>query len=108
MPLVLAASFDDHTREQIEAHVAEVHVRRMAAAIEYHQGKENKLQYESDKIQKRMAQKYVMLQKELIALEKAEIKVQDRLAELTHLYNELGLTNDMIELHQTPAEKEDD
>jgi uncharacterized protein involved in exopolysaccharide biosynthesis len=108
MALILAPSFDDHTREQIENHIAEVHVRRMAAAIEYHQGKETKLQYESDKIQARIARQYELLRKELDALEKAENKVQDRLAGLIHLQNELGLTHDMIELHQTPGEKEDD
>lgn len=106
MPLILAPSFDEHTREQVEAHVAEVQARRMLAAIEYHQGKETKLQHESDKIQARIARQYELLKKELDALDKAENKVQDRLAGLTHLLNELGLTHDMIELHQTPAEEE--
>lgn len=108
MPLVLAPSFDDHTREQIEMHVAQVQARRMVAAIEYHTGKDAKLSHESAKLDRRLEHKYMMLGKEIVALEKAENKVLDRLAELEHLKNELGLVNDMRELHQVPTEKEDD
>ncbi len=39
MPLVLAPSFDDHTREEVEAHLEQVRLRRLAGAMEYHQSK---------------------------------------------------------------------
>ncbi|ERR1044071_3906472 len=96
MPLVLAPSFDDHTREQIELHVAEVQVRRLEAAVIYHQGVNAKLNFESDKIQAKIARQYELLNKELVALEKAELKVQDRLATMQHLQNELGLVVDLL------------
>lgn len=108
MPLVLAPSFDDHTREQIEVHIAQVQARRMAAAVEYHTGKDAKLAHESDRIQKRIAQKYDMMQKELLALDKAMEKVENRLAELTHLQNELGLVAEMREMHALDPEDETD
>lgn len=108
MTLVLAPSFDEHTREQIEAHVADVQARRMLAAMEFHAGKNAKLQHESDKIQKRVARQYELLGKEIDALEKAENKVTDRLAGLEHLKNELGLVMDMIELHPVETEAEEE
>lgn len=104
MALVLAPSFDDHTREQIEVHIAQVQARRMAAAVEYHTGKDAKLAHESDKVQRRIAQKYEMMHKELLALDKAMEKVENRLAELTHLQNELGLISDMREEHALDPE----
>lgn len=107
MPLVLAPSFDEQTREQIEAHIAEVQARRMLAAMEYHTGRNAKLSHESDKIQARVAKQYALLGKELDALEKAELKVIDRLAGLEHLKNELGLTMDLLELHPVETETEE-
>lgn len=107
MPLVLAPSYDDHTREQIEAHLEQVRARRMVAAIDYHNGINEKLTHESDKIQRRIAKEYEMLGKELENLEKYECKVQDRLTKLETMRQELGLTVDMIELHQVPTEMED-
>jgi hypothetical protein len=105
--LVLTPSFDENTREQIELHIAEVQVRRLAAAMVFHSGQNAKLHFESDKIQSRIARQYEMLGKELAALEKAELKVQDRLANLQHLSNELGLVVDLLELHPVPTETED-
>lgn len=107
MPLILAPSFDEHTREQIETHLRDVQARRMLAAMEYHAGKNAKLSHESDKIQQRVARQYEMLRKEINALEKAEYKVTDRLAGIEHLKNELGLITDMIELHPVETESED-
>lgn len=107
MPLVLAPSFDEHTREQVEAHVAAVQARRMLAAMEYHTGKNAKLTHESDKIRLRVEKQYDMLRREIEALEKAENKVNDRLAGLEHLMNELGLITDLIELHPVETETEE-
>jgi chaperonin cofactor prefoldin len=107
MPLVLSPSFDEQTRDQIELHIADVQCRRLSAAIVYHQGANAKLNFESDKLRSRIAKQYELLKKELDVLEKAERKVQDRLANMQHLSNELGLVVDMIELHPVPSETED-
>jgi len=107
MPLVLAPSFDDHTREQIETHIAEVQARRMSAAVEYHTGKDAKLAHESSKIQQRIARQYDMLGKELEQLDKVMEKVENRLAGLTHLKNELGMVEEMREMHVLDEEEEE-
>lgn len=106
MSLVLAASYDDHTREEIEAHLVQVRARRMVAAIEYANGVNEKLTHESDKIQRRMAKEYEMLGKELVNLEKIEDKVQERLIKLDTLRQELGLVTEMREL-QTPTTEQE-
>lgn len=103
MPLELAPSYDDHTREQIENHLSAVRARRMVAAIEYQQGVQEDLRHESDKIQAKMAKQYGYLIKELEKLEIAELKVQDRLTTLEALRQELGLTTDMMGVLATPA-----
>lgn len=95
MPLVLAPSYDEHTREQIEAHVSAVQARRMVAAIDYHNGVKAKLAHESEKIQQRVARQYEMLGKELERLEAAENKVLARLETLEALRQEIGLIEDM-------------
>jgi hypothetical protein len=95
MPLVLAESYDDKTREQIEGHVAAVQARRMVAAMEYHAGVRQKLNHESDKVRRKMERQYEMLGKELERLEAAEIKVLDRIETLEALKQELGLITDM-------------
>lgn len=100
MPLVLAPSYDDHTREQIEAHLEQVRARRMVAAIEYHNGVNTKLSHESEAIQRKMAKEYEMLGKELENLEKYECKVFDRMTKLDSLRQELGMTTEMLGLHQ--------
>lgn len=107
MPLVLAPSFDDHTREQIELHIAAVQARRMSAAVTYHTGKDAKLAHESDKIQAKIARQYEMLGKELEQMDKVIEKVENRLAGLTHLQNELGMVQEMRELHVLDPEEED-
>jgi len=107
MSLSLPPSYDAHTREQIEQHVAAVQARRMVAAIEHHAGTQAKLVHESDKIQLRIAKQYDMLGKELERLEVAESKVLARLETLEILKQEVGLITDMIEIHSVPTEKED-
>lgn len=107
MPLILSPSFDDHTREQIETHIAEVQARRMSAAVQYHTGKDAKLAHESDKIQNRIARQYDMLGKELEQMDRIIEKVENRLAGLTHLTNELGMVSDLRETHVLDTEEED-
>lgn len=96
MPLVLASSFDEHTREQIEAHVSAVQARRMIAAIEHYQGVQRKLTQESNKVQLKMSRNYEMLGKELERLEKAENAVLARLETLEALRQQVELIDDMM------------
>lgn len=107
MPLVLAPSYDDHTREQVEDFLAAVRARRMVSAIEHYQGVHLKLTHESDKIQQRMARELEKLGKRIAKLEEAEEKVQESITVLESLRQELGLTVDMIELHTPKTEMED-
>lgn len=107
MPLILAASYDDRTREEIENHLSSVRARRMVASIEYHKGVTEKLSHESDKIQARIARQYEMLGKDIANLEKYEQKMLDRLTTIEALRQELGLTTDLIEIHGSPTEQEE-
>lgn len=106
MPLILAPSFDEHTREQIEQHIDLVRTRRMEAAVTYHTGINAKLSYESDKIQRRVEQKYEMLLKEIGQLDRIIEKVENRLAEIEHFKNELGLLTDLKTEHAVDTEDE--
>lgn len=106
MPLVLAPSYDDHTREQVENHLQAVRARRMVASIEHYQGVHTKLTHESDKIQYKMAKELERLKKRLDKLEEAEGKVNESVTSLEALKQELGLTTDLIELHTPKAEQE--
>jgi adenine specific DNA methylase Mod len=100
MPLILSPSFDEQTREQIESYISAVQARRMFAAIEYHQGKAEKLDSEAGKLEARIARQYDMLKKEIDRMEKAEQAVTDRLQNILNIRNELGLVVDMRELHE--------
>lgn len=91
MPLILANSFDEHSRAEIEAHLEEVRARRLVAAVEYQEGMKNKFLQEADKIRRRMQAEYKMLGKELARLEKAEDVVNKRLSRLNMLLSEHGL-----------------
>lgn len=95
MPLILTPSFDEHTRQQIEAHLEEVRARRLVAALEFEEGRKGKIAKQADKVARQMQAQYKMLKKELIRLEGAETKVQERLTKLTHLLNEHGLLEDL-------------
>lgn len=107
MPLVLTPSYDERTKDQIEDHIAAVRARRMVHVVEYQMGVQTKLEHESDKIQARIAREYEKLKKRLEKQEEAEDKVIESITVLEALRQELGLTVDMIELHQVPTERED-
>jgi Pyruvate/2-oxoacid:ferredoxin oxidoreductase gamma subunit len=94
--LILAPSFDEHTRAEIEQHLEVVRQRRMLAAFSYAQGVNAKLEHESERIQKRMASHYDMLAKEIERLDKAHAAVEKRLETLTAMQQELGLTQSLF------------
>lgn len=96
MPLVLQPSLDEHSRQEIEDHVAAVQARRMVAAIEYHKGITDKIDAESDKIFRKLKQQYEMLGKELERLDKADEAIQKRMQAIAILQQEAGVLSDML------------
>ncbi len=108
MPLVLAPSFDEHTREQIEAHIAEVQARRMVAAVEYHHGQRDKLVKETDKISARISRYYELLGKEIVQMDRLIEKIEERMQMLTALNNNRALVGDMIAAHIISDENEEE
>lgn len=98
MPLVLAPSFDDHTREQVEQHLEIVRIRRLAAAMEYQQAKQTKLEAEGNSIANKLERNWEQLGKTLARLDRELEKAEEYVAKCTMLKTELGLVQDRIEL----------
>ena len=98
MPLILSPSFNDKTRAEIEAHLETVRAKRMQLAVQYHEGRQAKLNHEADVLQKRFTRQYDMLEKNILALDKALEIAEDRLAKCIALHSELGLVTDLIEV----------
>lgn len=94
--LILQPTIRDCTREQVEAHIEQVRNRRMLAAIEFHNTKNMKLSQAGGKIQDRLDKQLDMLEKEIGNLERAEIKVTDRLNTIEALKQELGVIAEQI------------
>jgi cell shape-determining protein MreC len=91
MALVLQPSLDEHTREEIEAHVQVVQARRMVAAIEYMQGVAERIEDSTNKLSGQLSQHYTQLNKEIQRLDRALAAVESRLvkiAEVQHEYHQ--------------------
>lgn len=97
MPLVLAPSFNSATREEVEEHLEWVRDVRLAAAIEFQQGREAKLEKEGNLAAHRLASMYSQLGKALSRLDREILKVEDYLAKCEMLSDELSLVKDRIE-----------
>jgi molybdenum-dependent DNA-binding transcriptional regulator ModE len=98
MPLVLAPSFDDHTREQVEAHLEIVRLRRIAGALEYAQGKMLKLESEDNLLGNKLIRNYDQLGKTLQRLDRELEKVEQYLNACQMIRDEMDLVHDRIEL----------
>lgn len=98
MPLVLAPSFDDHTREQIEAFIDQVRIRRIAGAIEYQQSKMHKLDSENSSLEAKLIRNWEQLGKALDRLEVDIVKVETYLGTCQMLRQEIDLVSERIEL----------
>lgn len=98
MPLILAPSFDDHTRAEVEAHLEIVRARRIAAALEYQQSRIQKLTGEQDTLSQKLERNYDQLGKCLERLDRELLKAEDYLNKCTMLKSELGLVHDRIKL----------
>jgi hypothetical protein len=98
MPLVLAPSFDDHTREEVEAHLETVRLRRLAGAMEYHQSKLMRLEREQGSLSNKLARQYDQLGKAILRIDNDILKVEEYLNNCQMLRTELSLTVDRIAL----------
>jgi|SRR3954465_15514047 hypothetical protein len=98
MALVLAPSFDDKTREEVEAHLEQVRLRRIAGAMEYQQSKMLKLEREESTLHSKLARNYDQLGKALLRIDKDIEKVEQYLNACHMIQTELGLTIDRIAL----------
>jgi precorrin-2 methylase len=98
MPLVLAPSFDDHTREAVEAHLEQVRLRRIAGALEYQQGKMLKLEKYDNVVTVKLARNYEQLGKCLARLDRELEKVEGYVRQCQMLMTEVDLTHERIAL----------
>ena len=98
MPLILAPSFDDHTREEVEAHLEVVRARRIAAALEYTQSRLIRLEEEDNALGNRLMRNYEQLGKALTRLDREIEKIELYLRNCEMLKSEMDLNHDRIEL----------
>lgn len=98
MPLVLAPSFDDQTRDAVEAHLVLIRGRRIAGAMQFQRGRLDKLDKEGGTIEAKLARAYDQLGKALMRLDNEMDKVNGYLNNCQILKNELDLVHDRIEL----------
>ena|SRR5579864_8417058 len=98
MPLVLAPSFDDHTREQVEAHLDQVRIRRLAGALEYQQSKMLRLEKDNNTVTNKLIRNYEQLGKALTRLDRELEKIEAYLNACQMLRTEADLTVDRIAL----------
>ena len=98
MPLVLAPSFDDQTRDSVEQHLEIIRGRRIAGALEFQRSKLTKLEREGTTIEAQLGRAYDRLGKALAKLDEDMAKVDGYLNTCQILKNELGLVQDRVEL----------
>jgi hypothetical protein len=95
---VLAPSFDDKTREEVEAHLDQVRTRRLAGAMEYMQSKMLKLEKENGSLTNKLARNYDQLGKALLRIDNDILKVEEYLNNCQMLRTELDMNVDRIAL----------
>ena len=98
MPLVLAPSFDDHTREAVEAHLEMVRLRRIAGAMEYQQSKMLRLEKDNDSVTNKLMRNYELLGKALARIDRDLERVETLLQSCQMLRSEADLLVDRIDL----------
>lgn len=98
MPLVLAPSFDDNTRAQVEAHLEQVRLRRIAGVLEYQQGKMLRLEKDGNDVANKLIRNYEQMGKALVRLDKELEKVENYLQLCHQLMSEGDLIHDRIAL----------
>lgn len=90
MPLKLYPELSDLTRQEIEQHLDQVRARRTLAALEYVAGQNLKLNYEAERVQKKIQMAYERLGKAIQKLDAADEQVQKHLIDIEELKQEFG------------------
>jgi hypothetical protein len=100
MPLILAPSFDDHTREEVEHFIDMVRMRRMASAMEFQQSRRTKLDTEGNALAGKLARAWDQLGKCLVRIDTDIQKAEAYLNACEMLRSELGVVSDLITLEK--------
>jgi hypothetical protein len=90
MALVLQPSLDEHSREEIIAHIEQVRARRMLAALIYSQSVTERNAVSANVIERKLEMQFTGLAREIAQLDKYDAMISKRLtkiAELQHEYN---------------------
>lgn len=91
MALVLQPTLADYTTEELERHIEAVRARRIVAVMEYVAGQQLKLDTEKDKAHRKLKGHYEMLAKELERCDRAIYALDERVAAIEMLRQEIGL-----------------
>lgn len=89
--LVLKPSIHDFDHESLIEWLEGIRFRRLSAAMEFHANKNAKIAHEQDKIQRKFQHEVLMLEKEIGSVDKAIEKLDNRLARIEMLKQEMGL-----------------
>jgi hypothetical protein len=98
MPLVIQPSIKDVTREELEAHIEDVRLRRMLAAVQLQETRNQKLAAISGKLRRQIAGQCEMLEKEIIRLDNALERVEQRAHRIEMLKSDAQQNAEMIEM----------
>lgn len=102
-------SIREMDREELEAILDGIRLRRMSAATEWVRGKNAKYGREISKLEDRIRRQYDMLEKELANLDKAIEKCEKRVVEIETLKQSQGLISDqLVTIGADDAEDEDE
>lgn len=88
MGLVLQPSLDEHTRDEIIAHVEQVRARRMLAALVHAQGVMEKNAEKMSVIERKLQMQFDGLRREIETLDRMDAKIAQRLSKIAELQHE--------------------
>lgn len=98
MPLTLVPTFNEMTRQEIEERLSVIRVKRMAVAIQFQQGLQQKLHGEYNKTATKLIAATNRLEKNLQKLDDLLEKCKDDLARCSTLHHQMTQTVDLIEI----------
>jgi hypothetical protein len=101
MPLVLAPSFDDNAREEIEFFIEMVRIRRVAGALEFQESRMSKLNAENSSLAQRLARNWDQLGKCLARIDVDIQKAEAYLNACELLKSELDMVAERIYIAKT-------
>lgn len=94
MALVLQRTIEEMSTEELEQRLEMIRARRIVAAMEYVAGQNLKLELEQDKVRRKLKGHYEMLGKELERCDRAIYALENRVAAIEQLKQEVGLSDD--------------